>query len=384
MKYLSVCSLHAMLLFLLVIPCCGKSDIYMLYPGEKSPSSTDPVDTETETESDSTETIQSPGFFHAVWGSHPDNIWVAGPCEPPLIHWNGSNWQEIAFEEAAPNIFDLSGTGPGHVNAVGDCPIVPEPDNGLDDSYSACILSHTISSEPEQWDQVLQLPSQGTNFISTWSVSLVDTYAVGTQRIFRHNGTTWSPIALPSPFTSWPGFTAVNGTAGNNIIVAGIRGECAENPSEMCGGLIRWDGDIWLLMNNTGIDWPNFAVPNAIDFGDSTLFVVTNKGWFYSIDSTVVSEEQVHTESLEAVWTNGSDEVWVAGRSGFVARLKEGTWTEAHLSEDLSFFDIWGHKQGGDSPTQIWLVGGTETGETEWSPIVLHFDGVAWAQSYPY
>ncbi len=62
-----------------------------------------------------------------VWGPAADDLWAVGgdtgdAAPPVLLHWQGSDWEQVAFdlETDARALFKVWGTGPSDIFAVGD------------------------------------------------------------------------------------------------------------------------------------------------------------------------------------------------------------------------------------------------------------------------
>lgn len=53
----------------------------------------------------------------AAWGSADNDIWAVG-TEGAMVHWNGTNWAEVAQSLTPSNLIAISGTGPSNIEAI--------------------------------------------------------------------------------------------------------------------------------------------------------------------------------------------------------------------------------------------------------------------------
>lgn len=74
------------------------------------------------------------------------------------------------------------------------------------------------------------------------------------------------------------------------------------------------------------------------------------------------------------VWAYGfaSDDVFAVGRGGSVLHWDGSVWTALDSGTTRDLWGVWGN-----SPTDLWIVGGEVTGT--W-PLVLHYDGTAFTE----
>lgn len=368
---------------------CGRTDVYWYQPGEWSGEDTDPPDTETDndtgTETD-TDTGPAPeeepdDAFRAIWAMDNHDIWVGGTGDAPFVHWNGGIWQEIYLGETDVDIYAISGTGYGHINAAGDCE--PESTPPLGGARSACVWSVNASTTPLSWSKTLDLEEEaGTRFAGAWSLSLVDSYTVGKGAAHRNNGFGWESLDDLLGLEGWASFTTVFGTAGNNVFVGGENELC--EGGEECGGLLHWDGYAWSGDLEPDVGWSQVSVPTDLVVKYDEVFFVTDAGWLCTVEAGDVDCEEVHDAPLEGVLVLGPDEVWVAGRGGFVARRLGAEWAFVELGEHYAFEGIWGYgSTTEESKPVIWLVGARRLGPGQWIPIVARFDEGGWAEVYP-
>jgi hypothetical protein len=65
---------------------------------------------------------QQDAVVHGLWGSGPEDVWVAGrnAASPILLHWDGSGWTPAALPPSVVEpLYGIAGSSPEDVHAVG-------------------------------------------------------------------------------------------------------------------------------------------------------------------------------------------------------------------------------------------------------------------------
>ncbi|MBL8911939.1 MAG: hypothetical protein JNM17_14695, partial [Archangium sp.] len=194
-----------------------------------------------------------------------------------------------------------------------------------------------------EWGGVVGLWGNGI-LNGVWGSAANDVYAVGQDfTILRFDGTVWNVVAYaPAQFTTW---MAVHGSSASNVWVVGYE------------RLRRFDGTSWTLDTLSG-----FGVINDVfTFGPTSGWVVgasarqrTAAGW-----ATVTTGAP---GTLHAVWASGTNDVWVGGAGGFVARWNGTSFAPLATGTTATVLDI--HGRG---PNDVFIVG---------AGFVKHWDGV--------
>jgi hypothetical protein len=203
--------------------------------------------------------------------------------------------------------------------------------------------------------------------------------AGGQPGLVSGNMVPWSDSPRFESKQGWAGaakdFLSIWGSSSSDIWVlanGATDGSYAESKDQI-NALIHWDGNRW-----------------------------SNGPWW---TSTWPISSPVPTYNLKSVWGTGSDDVWVVGELGAVARFDGHGWSAVACPSSATLMSIWGrdrddlwavgtrgtilHWNGstwstvapltqedllvvrGSSPTDVWAVGRNSQ--------VLHWDGAAWS-----
>lgn len=85
------------------------------------------------------------------------------------------------------------------------------------------------------------------------------------------------------------------------------------------------------------------------------------------------------TVPLNAVWAAASDNVWVAGRFGFISHWNGTGWETERSTDDTGLVILELNDIHAASAAQVWAVGELAFGE----PVVLHREGGRWLVAVP-
>jgi hypothetical protein len=147
--------------------------------------------------------VQSPtsAALHALWGSGRADVWAAGDGGT-LLHHDGTGWQQVALAQPTSQRFlALWGSGPADVWAVG----------------TRGVLRHWDGA---RWEA--RPPFTTEDLVAVWGAGPAELYVLeqgSSARLFRHDGRTWTPHAVPfggqlRGVFGTPGAVRVAGSAG--------------------------------------------------------------------------------------------------------------------------------------------------------------------------
>ena len=174
----------------------------------------------------------STGSFYGVWGSGPNDVWIAGDT---MLHWDGSALAPANSGTTQP-LQGVWGSGPNDVWSVGD--------HGTILHWDGSVWSPSPNDQPD------------ASFAGVWGTGPNDIWAFGcvflpapeaacTPVILRWDGSVWSPSPgyLNRLYGLW-------GTGPNDIWAAAY----ADGPP------MHWNGSYWPQGSASG----EYAVPRCI------------------------------------------------------------------------------------------------------------------------
>ncbi len=263
-----------------------------------------------------------------VWGSGPDDVWIAGLRT--IRHFDGTTWSTHATTGPLNGIW---GSGPNDVWAVGG-------ENG-----SGTILHW----DGTRWTTTIV----GMTLTAVWGSSASDVWATGsgTGNFLHWNGSTWSAVPVGTTLV----MNGVWGSGPNDVWAVGQR-------------LLHWNGAAWTQtpIASTTYLWnvwgsgPNdvWAVGNRSDNGDGLLMHWNGSAW---------STSAAGSHQLYGVWGSAASDVWAGSVWGAPAQHFDGTaWSMVDVGTYASIVSLWG-----SGPNDVWGVG--------WNPngfgtgVILHY-----------
>ncbi len=289
-----------------------------------------------------------------------------------MAHFNGDVWTET---EVGDDIFGIWGSEADDVWAVGINATFYSPD---DVGTQSPIANHFDGATWTASD--LAGGTGAGRFVRVWSGVPDDVWAVGWWgMIQRFDGSTWSKVDAHELYED-SFLTGVWDNGDGAVFVAGSREPCVSDLESRCGGVIRYDGNTWTeVFGASGEREMSYGIRGA----GSALFAPSKHGQIYRFDGSTWSVDSIATDiPLYGVWARTSDDVFVVGDKGTVAHYDGVAWTVTQLDEPVCLIDVWGTESatGQDGGTNdVYAVGGIATGNSEVAPVVLHFDGWAWA-----
>ena len=277
------------------------------------------------------------GALLSVWVGGPDNLWFVGGEKGVSLIWqfDGSQWIE---HDCGEDIFLrwVHGFSDGSVVVVGD--------GGTIVSYDGTAWTSHESGAP------------GTTFWGVWGDASDNIYAVGApwiqapdeiepegDVIVHYDGSAWSRVEIDALDTEEREATGqalykVWGTTSDNVFIVGSDG---------------------FTLHFDGTKWTSYAIPEDIAGpvwtvhgngpehiyavgGFSVTFLIrwNGDGW---------SEIELGEDPpllMQGVWVAPDHTVYVSGRQGYSARLRDGNWIEPTPITELVYHAIAGDKQG--------------------------------------
>jgi hypothetical protein len=263
--------------------------------------------------------------LNAVWGTSSTNVWIASSTHLTLHGggWNadGGSWTNTSplTNEINPSIatlYDISGTGPNDVWAVGDHMIM----------YDNRLGAITIAAwhwSGDKWSLVpvvndFDRPGGDVNSAlrSVWPASTGDVWLGGSfGRSYRNPE--WSPSV---PINR-------NGAVGMAALAPWREYDSASRADiERTWG--TFNNDVWGVGRN--------GVVRHWDGSSDFLWTTVNAGV---------------TADLHSVWGRSANDVWVIGDDSTIAHWDGTSWKREPTEPGLRLYGIWG------SGEDVWIVG---------------------------
>ncbi len=188
------------------------------------------------------------------------------------------------------------------------------------------------------------------DIISTYSIGSASAYVVNSDGdIYAWNGTAWVVSTKGSAFSTQ--FTAVHGTASNNLIAVGTGGV-----------IVRFDGTQWTRVIS-GTTQPLYAV--YVESSTSAFAVGANGTTVRFSGGAWNVTASGSTETLNGVWSSAGT-AFAVGSNGTVLRFNGTAWSKLTVPTLETLNAV-----SGLSPTSVVVVGSFGT--------ALRYDGTAWS-----
>jgi hypothetical protein len=162
----------------------------------------------------------------------------------------------------------------------------------------------------------------------------------------------------------------------NNIIAVGeiYMNDSLGNPDFNAYNAVHWDGTDWKLHK---IIFYTFC-PQGTGSGSypaRAVFALDNENIVISSGSQVaylnngiqISRECIPT-SVNKIWGSSSNDIYVVGNNGNIARYLNGTWRKIESGTDVDLYDVWGSSDG----KTVWACGYTNNYATS---TLLRYNG---------
>ena len=223
-----------------------------------------------------------------------------------------------------------------------------------------------------------------------WGSAANDAWAVGDERFWRWNGSTWSETT-----TRTGGMSALHGTSANNVYAVGERtvrrfdGTAWTNVASSQGLLFAVHAispsDVWAagtrFSHFDGTTWNDFPSPVSTGATFSGLWAFgSNDVW--AVGGSAMNGEAIRfdgvswsrstlptgTGALSAIWGAAPNDVWAVGQQ--VLRFNGTNWSTVPSPVTTPLFSVWGR-----AANDVWAVGR--------GGVIIHFDGTRWEQVAP-
>jgi hypothetical protein len=322
-------------------------------------------DSDTDTDTDTTDSGLPCMGLRAVWAIATDDVWVAGDCGI-AARFDGTSWDNDPLPSDF-NAKDLWALDVQYVIAV-----------GTDDDREAMAYLH----DGDQWSELPTPPASDTIYWGVWGSSADDIWLVGMMWLgfdetwsylasyrVHFDGTSWVVIESGGTDSDSPRpAVSISGVAGDDVFdVRG--GSCVLlEECEPCGAIAHYGGAEWEVVYDPGCEYP-FSDVWALEAGIAVA--VTRYGRAVRYEEGEELEPLANfEEALYTVWARTTEDVFVAGEEGFVARYD--MLRALHGLSTTTGQDGWAN--------DVYAVGGEHVGEDDWTGVVFHFDGEEWTE----
>lgn len=257
-----------------------------------------------------------------TWGEFsvvgPDDAWVAGSFTPgddfgsKVAHWDGERWSEVedapydthAIEAiSADDVWAMSGYSDRadviqHWNGERWKPVDVPAKPGSDDPYLRTTFEDSYASAPDD----------------IWAVGSVETDTTGDRTETVHwNGERWQWVPAPTYDAPRSMFTAVSGTAADDVWAAGYTDDTTTQAITA-----HWNGEVWEkvalpdLPKNARIDDITARSPEAVwavgEVGYKPLAL-----FYDGSEWRLVSSTPTDPGDLTAIAPDGKGGLWAVG-----------------------------------------------------------------------
>lgn len=322
--------------------------------------------------------------LNAVWGTGPDDVWVAGGGyqgggpQSTVLHWDGAAWSLVPT--GGPRVVTAGfSPNPDKVYLVGYDGMVHKRSGGAwqeesraardwlygvwpvaeDDAYAVrCGGVLRGQGPPAGWQVVHATPNDCLEDV--WATpGGGQVFAVGYSDaglregvIVRWDGSEWQRTTFPDVYY----LHGVWGLDATHVYAVGMRySEGAQLPV-----VLRWDGASWTEME-TG--QPYGILYSIWGTSPDNLYAVGTSVLRW--DGTSWSSLSVHhtSDNYRDVWGTGPDNVYIAG--GRIYHWNGSVWNSFSPRLNFAGYGVWG-----SSASDVYVVG-TQS---------LHFNGASWTE----
>lgn len=274
--------------------------------------------------------------FMSVGGASSHDVWAVGAQpdplnEPVVLRRRQGTWEPVSTGQLHPIWW---------VHAFQDGPV-----------FLGGAGATVLRVDGDDITRTPTPPFFGNTVFGVWGSSPTNVYAVGGFAgrdgfVWNYDGVAWTPIDLPNDLPrsasgEIPALFKVWGRSADDVwVVGGL------------GTVLHYNGQSWDLVPSDTTD-PLFTVAGTSD----EVFIVggASRGIVLRGDERGLTEDTpLGAPLLQGLTVDPDDRVWVAGASGFAARLGRRDWREVDLgTEPQSIHALWSDELG-----QIWGAGG--------------------------
>ena len=297
------------------------------------------------------------GTFKAVAALSANDIWAVGSGFGTLIeHWNGTQWSIVTSPSPGSEYNDLNGVAAIAANdvwAVGSYsnnPQVPDT-NTLIEHWNGTKWSFVTSPSPGPYSNTLSaVVAVSTN--NVWAVGNSSNGGTVLTLIEHWNGTQWSVVSSPSPNNN----AVLNGVvaiSASGIWTVGYTfGSGASGFSG--GGVVQqtlieqWNGTMWSVVASPSPGSSNNSLNGVTAVSASNIWAVGFQQNSGAVQQTLIEQWNGSSWSVVASPSPGSTNNTLTG----VAAI---------------------------SASNIWAVGGDESGTSGARTLIEHWNGKQWS-----
>jgi len=277
--------------------------------------------------------------LRGVWGASATEVFAVGDAylgTYGIFHYDGATWSRMTSPSTSLTLFDVAGSNPTNVWAVGDGGVVLRytgtwavqtttiPSDvilsgvvvngstvwvtGLDGGLNGRIFKFDGTS----WSSVVTAASEP--LVGVYGASASDIYAVSPSTVWHYNGTSWSS----SPGCTGTNQVGVGGLAGGAVVVAGVAGAKAR--------ICQLAGGVW-----TPVELPSAPPLENVGVGDTRLIVVGDDVLFESTGASWLPRTTFTMPIVQGVWGTAPNNVYAVGPAAagteYVYRYDGSAWT---------------------------------------------------------
>jgi Photosynthesis system II assembly factor YCF48 len=302
----------------------------------------------------------SPVSFNGIWGSGPDDVWIAG-SPGSTLHWNGATLSFAAIETRQA-LSGVWGSGKDDVWAFSTDRTVWHT-RGYDGDDAGWSRSSYEADPASAY-------TNPATILAMWGASASDVWAVGP------SATTADGRSLPSVLhcdgwhdgvLRWQTSATSVGDDGGAIAPVSLHAICGGTSSGIWvvgeGGKTRytsgWNGDhaSWTPINSqtSRALYAVFCGPDGVVWAAGEGGTMARFTRVLGGDYTGEAVTTPTTVSLRAVWGAAADDVWAVGDAGTLLHWDGKEWKSATaqlngVGDDL--FAIWGANKN-----DLWVAG---------------------------
>ncbi|MCA9564236.1 MAG: hypothetical protein KC561_12145, partial [Myxococcales bacterium] len=278
--------------------------------------------------------------FLSAGGTGADDVWLVGAQPAPntsatVLHFDGTEWSTLDTG-VRHTLWWIHAFENGPVFAAGGGASVVRIEDGTVERLETPVFF-------------------GNTIFGLWGATPDDLWAVGgfagrAGFIWHWDGATWTDSPLPEDFPrnqdgEVPALFKVWGRNADDVWAVGG-----------AGSVVHWDGSAWSVVES-GTTEQLFTVTgdedDVIIVGGSGTGVLLRGG----LDGFVDEGPALEAPLLQGATVDGDGTLWVAGATGFAARLVRGQdWERVDLNLESTPQSI--HALWSDGAGHIWAVGG--------------------------
>ncbi len=265
------------------------------------------------------------GGFTAVAPISRSDVWAVGSDNSPATteHWEGRAWNVVpnpAFSDVDASLYDVAGTGPDDVWAVGEHGYGDFPLHALIEHWNG----HAWSIVPTPNVDPHPRPTIASQLNSVAAISPTDAWAVGqnwAKSLVEHwDGRSWKAVDVPSDGRS-DSLTEVEASGPNDVWAAGTSYRDVDGHGPTYGVVLHFDGSKWTITRILGFDGrtvSGLAVQSAgrvwvtgyweTSQGEASSVAVLTKGRWH--EEQVPGPKGMGISSIDAL---PGGRIWLAG-----------------------------------------------------------------------